>query len=63
MCKLRKELLIGKVTGGVFTKYVNTKKRYLRKEDYSMLFKSNNVIAPGCVSAGVYVCVSYGKNF
>ena len=28
-----------------------------------MLFKSKKVSAPGCVSAGFYVCVSYGKNF
>jgi hypothetical protein len=28
-----------------------------------MLFKSKKVAAPGCISAGFYICVSYGKNF
>jgi|GEM_PF-2013493 hypothetical protein len=27
-----------------------------------MLFKSKKVTAPGCISAGFYICVSYGKN-
>ena len=35
----------------------------IRQEKKSMLFKSKKVAAPGCVSAGFYVCVSYGKNF